>query len=132
MSLTPKVTTAPDSAALTVKQVAAAPVDEVLQWLDSSAAGLSSAEASARLARYGPNAVRTHHVNALAVLGRQLRNAVLILLGDSIQAVIIGVILAASIGLGFVNEYRAERAAAELHGRVHHNALVRHDGKFVT
>ena len=142
MSLTPKVTTAPDSAALTVKQVAAAPVDEVLQWLDGSAAGLSSAEASARLARYGPNAVRTHHVNALAVLGRQLRSAVLILLagtaivsyflGDSIQAVIIGVILAASIGLGFVNEYRAEHAAAELHGRVHHNALVRRDSKFVT
>ena len=142
MSLTPKVTTAPDSAALTVKQVAAAPVDEVLQWLDGSAAGLSSAKASARLARYGPNAVRTHHVNALAVLGRQLRSAVLILLagtaivsyflGDSIQAVIIGVILAASIGLGFVNEYRAEHAAAELHGRVHHNALVRRDSKFVT
>jgi P-type Mg2+ transporter len=129
MSLTPKLTTAPESAALTAKRVAAAPVDEVLRWLDITAGGLSSAEAAARLARYGPNAVRTHHVNALAVLGRQLRNAVLILLagtaiasyflGDSMQAVIIGVILAASVGLGFVNEYRAEHAAAELHGRVH-------------
>jgi len=76
------------------------------------------------------------------VLGRQLRSAVLILLagtaivsyflGDSMQAVIIGVILAASIGLGFVNEYRAENAAAELHGRVHHTALARRDSKFVT
>ncbi|MGA9675194.1 MAG: magnesium-translocating P-type ATPase [Mycobacterium sp.] len=141
MSSAPRVA-APDSAALTTKLVAAAPVDEVLGWLDSSAAGLSSTEASARLARYGPNAVRTHHVNALAVLGRQLRSAVLILLagtavvsyflGDSIQAVIIGVILAASIGLGFINEYRAERAAAELHAGVHHNALVRRDGEFVT
>ncbi len=140
MSLTPKVT-APDSAALTAKLVAAAPVDEVLRWLDSSAAGLSSTEASARLTRHGPNAVRTHHVNALAVLGRQLRSAVLILLagtavvsfflGDSVQAVIIGVILAASIGLGFVNEYRAERAAAELHAGVHHNVLVRRDGEYV-
>ena len=141
MSSTPKVTNPPDSAALTAKQVATAPVDEVLRWLDSSAAGLSSTEASARLLRYGPNAVRTHHVSALAVLGRQLRNAVLILLagtavvsfflGDSIQAVIIGVILAASIGLGFVNEYRAEHAAAELHARMQHKALVRHDGEFV-
>ncbi|MFZ1179609.1 MAG: magnesium-translocating P-type ATPase [Mycobacterium sp.] len=140
MSSTPKVT-APDSAALTAKLVAAAPVDEVLRWLDSSAAGLSSTEASARLTRHGPNAVRTHHVNALAVLGRQLRSAVLILLagtavvsfflGDSVQAVIIGVILAASIGLGFVNEYRAERAAAELHAGVHHNVLVRRDGEYV-
>lgn len=140
MSLTS--TDAPDSAALTARQVAAAPVDQVLHWLDSSAAGLSSAEAAARLVRLGPNAVRTHHVNALAVLGRQLRNAVLILLagtavvsyflGDSMQAVIVGVILAASIGLGFVNEYRAEHAAAELHARVHHNALVRRDSTFVT
>ncbi len=138
MSLTPIT---PDSAALSTDRVAAAPVDEVLRWLDSSAAGLSSTQASARLARYGPNAVRTHHVNPLAVLGRQLRNAVLVLLagtavvsyflGDSIQAVIIGVILAASVGLGFINEYRAERAAAELHAGVRHNAVVRRDGEFV-
>jgi Mg2+-importing ATPase len=136
------VTSVLDSAALTAKRVAGAPVEQVLGWLDSSAAGLSSAEAAARLARHGPNAVQTHHVNALAVLGRQLRSAVLILLagtaivsyflGDSMQAVIIGIILAASIGLGFVNEYRAEHAAAELHGRVRHNALVRRDAKFVS
>jgi Mg2+-importing ATPase len=48
------------------------------------------------------------------------------------QAVIIGVILAASIGLGFVNEYRAERAAAELHAGMQHKALVRRDREFVT
>ena len=139
MSLTP---VAQDSVALDTKSVAAAPVDEVLRRLGSSAAGLSSAEASARLASHGPNAVRTHHVNALAVLGRQVRNAVLILLagtavvsyflGDSMQATIIGVILVASIGLGFINEYRAERAAAALHAGVHHNTLVRRDGRFAT
>ena len=98
--------------------------------LDTSADGLSGAEASARLLRYGPNSVRTHRVSAIAVLGRQLRSAVLGLLaatavvsfflGDSKQAIIIGVILAASIGLGFVNEYRAERASAALHSAVHH------------
>jgi P-type Mg2+ transporter len=141
MSFAPKVT-APGSGAVTAEQIAAASVDEVLRWLDSSAGGLSGTEASARLARCGPNAVRTHHVNVLAVLGRQLRNAVLILLagtavvsfflGDSMQAVIIGVILATSIGLGFVNEYRAERAAAELHAEMEHKAVVRRDGEFVT
>ena len=123
-----------------LQRVAAGPIDQVLRWVDSSAEGLSSAEVSARLARYGPNAVRTHHVNALAVLGRQLRSAVLILLagtavvsyflGDSIQAIIIGVILGASIGLGFINEYRAERAAAALHSGVRHTAVVRRDGAF--
>ena len=126
---------------LTAAQVAAAPVDDVLRSLDSSPDGLSSAEASARLIRYGPNSVRTHRVSAIAVLGRQLRSAVLALLattavvsfflGDRTQAIIIGVILVASIGLGFVNEYRAERASAALHSGVHHTAVVRRDGRFV-
>ena len=126
--------------ALTAARVAAAPLDEVLQRLDSSAQGLCGADAAARLARYGPNALRTHRVSAIAVLGRQLRNAVLILLaatavvsfflGDSTQAIIIGVILVASIGLGFVNEYRAERASAALHSSVHHTAVVRRDEQF--
>ena len=92
--------------ALGVGRAASAPLDEVLRGLDSSADGLSGAEASARLQRHGPNAVRTHRVSAIAVLGRQLRNAVLILLagtaavsfflGDNKQAIIIGVILAES------------------------------------
>jgi Mg2+-importing ATPase len=126
--------------ALTAARVATAPLDEVLHSLDTSVQGLSGAAASARLIRYGPNALRTHRVSAIAVLGRQLRNAVLILLattavlsfflGDSTQAIIIGAILAASIGLGFVNEYRAERASAALHSSVHHTAVVRRDKQF--
>jgi Mg2+-importing ATPase len=126
--------------ALTAARVSSAPLADALRWLDTSAEGLSSAEASARLLRYGPNSVRTHRVSAIAVLGRQLRSAVLGLLaatavvsfflGDSKQAIIIGVILAASIGLGFVNEYRAERASAALHSAVHHTAVVRRDGRF--
>ena len=137
----PTAATEPMFSALTAAQVAAAPADEVMDWLHSSADGLSSAEAAARLARYGPNAVRTHHVNALAVVGRQLRNAVLILLagtavvsyflGDSMQAIIIAVILTASIGLGFVNEYRAELAAAALHSQMRHTAVARRDGEFI-
>ena len=124
---------------LTAARAATAPLDEVLYSLDTSVQGLSGADASARLIRYGPNALRTHRVSAIAVLGSQLRNAVLILLattavvsfflGDSTQAIIIGVILAASIGLGFVNEYRAERASAALHSSVHHTAVVRRDNQ---
>ncbi|HEY6576018.1 MAG TPA: HAD-IC family P-type ATPase, partial [Mycobacterium sp.] len=124
------------------EQVASAALDEVLGWLDSSTEGLSGTEAAARLAGHGPNAIRTHKVSALAVLGRQLRSALLLLLaatavlsfflGDSTQAVIIGVILLASIGLGFFNEYRAERTAAQLHSSLRHTALVRRDGRFGT
>ena len=129
------------SPALTAEQVAAAEADTVLGWLHTSADGLSHAEASARLEHHGPNAIRTHHVNALAVLGRQLRNAVLILLagtavvsfflGDSTQAIIIGTILTVSVGLGFVNEYRAEKASAAMHSQMRHTALVCRDGQFV-
>lgn len=102
--------------------------------------GLTSAEAAARLARFGPNSLRTHRVSGWAVLRRQLNNAVLALLavtalvsyflGDATQAAIIGAILSVSIGLGFVNEYRAERATAALHSRVRHTALVRRDGRY--
>lgn len=142
IAMTPAVTEEPALDVLTARQAAAASVAEVLAALNSSTAGLSSAEASTRLARLGPNAVRTHQVKALAVLGRQLRNAVLILLaataivsyflGDSMQATIIGIILTASIGLGFFNEYRAEQAAAALHSRMRHSAVVRRDDQFVS
>lgn len=121
--------------------MAAAPVEQVLRRLGTRADGLSSAEALERLAQHGPNAIRTHRVSAWAVLLRQLNNAVLILLaataalayvlGDHTQALIIGVILAASIGLGFFNEYRAEQAAAALHSRIRHTAVARRDGRFV-
>jgi Mg2+-importing ATPase len=116
-------------------------IGAVLKRLDSTETGLSDVEARARLDRCGPNAVRTHRVSALAVLLRQLRSAVLILLavtavvssvvGDPLQAGIIGAILGVSIGLSFVNEYRAERAAAALHSGIRHYARVRRDGRFV-
>lgn len=112
-----------------------------MDLLQSSVGGLSSAEAASRLATFGPNATRTHRVSALSVLGRQLNNAVLLLLagtavlsaflGDATQATIIGVILVVSIGLGFVNEYRAERATEALHSRVQHTAVACRDGRFV-
>uniref|UniRef100_UPI0034E26DA0 magnesium-translocating P-type ATPase n=1 Tax=Mycobacterium sp. OAE908 TaxID=2817899 RepID=UPI0034E26DA0 len=121
------------------RHLAVAPLADVMDWLDTSAEGLSTAEAGARLAHVGPNSVRTHRVSAAAVLLRQLNNAVLGLLavtavlsfflGDNTQAVIICLILSVSVGLSFVNEYRAERATAALHSCVHHNALVRRDGQ---
>jgi P-type Mg2+ transporter len=118
---------------------AALPGSEVLQRLGACAGGLTSAEAEVRLAVGGPNAVRSHHARALHVLTRQLRSAILLLLvvtaaasyllGNKTDSVIIGVILLASIGLGFGNEYRAERAAASLHDVVRRTAVVLRDGQ---
>ena len=71
------------------------------------------------------------------VLGRQLRSPNLLLavtaaisatIGSTSDAIIIGVILLASVALGFVNEYRAERAAASLHDLMRHTVAVVRDG----
>ncbi|HTN81144.1 MAG TPA: magnesium-translocating P-type ATPase [Acidimicrobiales bacterium] len=112
--------------------------DEVLQRLDSSAAGLASTEASRRLDRVGPNAVQTHTVSAASILVNQLRNPLLLLLlaaaavsgftGDATDSIIIGVIVALSVGLGFLNEYRAAKAVEALHDKVTHTAQVWRDG----
>jgi Mg2+-importing ATPase len=109
-----------------------------LASLGSSALGLSAVEAQKRLDAVGPNAIRTHRVRVLSLLWSQVRSPLLLLLagtatlsavlGQGTDAVIIGVILAASVGLGFVNEYRAARAAQALHTQLRHHVTVHRDG----
>ncbi|MEV6923371.1 magnesium-translocating P-type ATPase [Dactylosporangium sp. NPDC051485] len=123
---------------LPVHQAAALAAGEVLAALGSSEAGLPEAEATARRERLGGNAVHTNRISALAVLVRQLRSALLGLLvaaalvsffvGERTDAAVIGVIVAVSVGFGFVNEYRAERAGAALHDRIRHTAVVTRAG----
>jgi len=127
------------AAGIPVQHAAAQTGRQVLDALRTGPGGLSPDEAARRLAAGGPNAVRTHHVRALAVLGRQLRSALLLLLlitasvsfvfGQRTDAVIIGTILLLSVALGFANEYRAERAAEALHSRVRHTVVVRRAGR---
>ena len=83
--------------------------------------------------------IAVHRVRPLSVLARQLRSALLLLLvitaavsffvGDRTNAAIIALILVVSVGLGFVNEYRAELAAQALHTQIHHDVVVRRDGR---
>jgi P-type Mg2+ transporter len=110
----------------------------VLRRLNSTPAGLSGPQAAERLRTFGPNVLLTHRVTAVGVLVRQLRNPLLILLlaaaavsgltGDPTDAAIIAAIVVLSVGLGFVNEYRSERAVAALHANILHEALVERDG----
>ena len=103
--------------------------------------GLSSEEVARRAAQWGPNAVSSHKARLLPVLWHQLRSPLLALLliaavasffvGERSDALIIGVILALSVGLGFVNEYRAEKAAEALHDQIHHETVVIRDGHSV-
>jgi Mg2+-importing ATPase len=96
---------------LTVQEAAVQSPERVLAALGSSPEGLPAGEVVTRREAVGPNAVRNHHARALAVLARQLRNALLALLlvtaiasfflGERTDAVIIALILAVSVGLGF-------------------------------
>jgi Mg2+-importing ATPase len=111
---------------------------DVCTRLASGAAGLSAGEAARRLRLYGPNALEVRRVTAFAVLVRQLRSPLLLLLlaaavvsgvtGDPTDATIIASIVVLSVGLGFVNEYRAANAVAALHRDIRHRALVWRDG----
>ena len=126
------------AAPLGVVAAGALAVPGALARLGSDRAGLTPAEAARRLRALGPNAVRSHRARAFPVLGRQLRSPLLILLavtavasffaGERGDAVIIGVIPLASVGLGFVNEYRAEKAAEALHSNIRHRCVVLRDG----
>lgn len=117
----------------------ARPDRQVLRDLGVSSEGLSVEEACRRLAKWGPNAVSTHRARFLPVLWRQLRSPLLGLLvvaavasyfvGERSDAVIIAVIVAVSVGLGFVNEYRAEKAAEALHSQIHHRSVAQRGGR---
>ncbi len=124
--------------AMTVSAAGAAEIDVVLGALAAGPVGLTSSAAGGRLVQFGPNAVRSHHAQPLKVLARQLHSPVLVLLavtaiisfflGQRIDTLVIGTILVASIGLGFLNEYRAERATDALHSQVTHTAITLRDG----
>ncbi len=111
---------------------------EVLARLGSGAQGLAEGEAVRRLGVVGPNAVRSYRAQPWPVLLSQLRSPLLLLLavtalasaflGQGSDAVIIGVILVASVGLGFANEYKAAKTAEALHSSIHHRCVARRDG----
>ena len=128
-----------DWRSLRLASAAALAADAVLGRLQSTADGLSSGEAGVRLAQAGPNALRSHGARPFAVLVRQLRNPLLVLLvaaaltsfvvGERTSALIILLIICMSVGLGFFNEYRSELAVEALHSQLRHTALVVRDGE---
>jgi P-type Mg2+ transporter len=125
-------------AAFSLSAAARQPIIEVLTRLDALDSGLTSREATRRHAEFGPNVLSSRTVTWFGVLGRQLRNPLLILLlaaaavstatGDTTDGGIIAAIVVLSVGLGFVNEYRSEVAVAALHANIRHHTQVWRDG----
>jgi len=99
--------------------------DEIFQSLSSSEKGLTAAEAKTRIETHGPNELQERKgKGALAMLGEQFSETmVLILIAAAIisaflgkgteTAAILAIVVLFAV-LGFVQEYRAERAMAAL------------------
>ena len=119
-------------------EAARLPVAEVLDRLGAGPGGLTTEQARDRLRVHGPNAVRGHGARPWRVLLRQVESPLLLLLvaaaltslavGAHVDALIILAIISLSVGLGFVNEYRSERAVERLHSRIRHRAVAVRDG----
>jgi Mg2+-importing ATPase len=134
--------TASATGPVTLQSAAMMQTDAVLDALGSSPRGLSSEEAGRRLRAVGPNALVSHGARPLRILLNQFHNPLLILLictavvsafvGEKTDAIIILTIIAMSVGLGFVNEYRSAQAVEELHSQLRHNSLTLRDGEPVT
>jgi P-type Ca2+ transporter type 2C len=118
----------------------ALPGAEAARSLDTNEqTGLSAEEARRRSARYGLNELVAAPPPSFGVLYvRQLANAMTVLLwgaamgsalvGELLNAALIGAVLLVNAALGAAQEYRGERAAAALRGQVAPTARCLRDG----
>jgi P-type Ca2+ transporter type 2C len=117
--------------------------EETLKSLDTTGAGLSAENARARLDRFGPNELRekARKTPLMMFLGQFSDFMILVLIAAAIVSGVIGepsdtiaiiVILLLNAVLGFIQEYRAEKAMAALKKMAAANALVLRNGTHVT
>ena len=117
--------------------------DEVAARLETSATrGLGGEEAARRLAEHGPNEIQAaHRVPPWRLLLEQFKNVLILILlvavalsaalGHATEAVVVTVIVLFAVVLGFVQEYRAERAIEALRELAAPTATVVRDGEEV-
>ncbi len=100
-------------------------IGEIKEKLAASAGGLSQAEVTARLELYGPNRIQSgHRASPWRLLLQQFKNVLIItlliatllsaFLGHGFEAIAIAVIVLFAVLLGFIQEFRAERAIEAL------------------
>jgi len=116
-------------------------ISKVISTLKSDKdCGLSKAEANRRLAEHGPNELEAaRRSSPWSTLGEQFKNILIIiliiaivlsaLLGHTVEAIAITVIMLFAVLLGFVQEYRAERAIEALKKMAAPTATVIRDGE---
>ncbi len=117
-------------------------VEEALEKVGSTACGLSDAEAASRLRKYGPNQIEAERrASPWVMLLEQFKNVLILtlliatalsaFLGHGIEAIAIAVIVLFAVLLGFVQEFRAERAIEALRAMAAPLARVVREGKEV-
>jgi len=100
---------------------------------------LNTAEAQKRLAEYGPNELQaTHRISPWKILLEQFKNVLILILlgatvislflGHGVESIVIAIIVLFAVGLGFVQEYRAERAIEALKQMAAPTATILRDG----
>ncbi len=120
---------------VTLGEIAHLSTDEALQQLITSANGLTTEEADARLRSVGPNEVahETRHTIAGEIISRSINPLNLLLLtlatasyflGDQRAAIVISIMVLLSVSLGFFQEHRSTKAADALRRMVQANATV--------
>jgi Ca2+-transporting ATPase len=95
--------------------------EEVMSELKTTAGGLSRSEAAERLKQYGLNELKAKEgISPWALLFEQFKDTLIIMLviatiisaftGNEVEAVVIAIIVIFAVLLGFVQEYKAEKA----------------------
>ena len=113
--------------------------DELLQSLRTSAGGLTQAEAEERMRATGPNEVAQERRQGWPVrMLKIVRNPLVILLatlsavsfatGDARAGTVMAAMVVLSVALRFLQEARADAAAARLKAMIHVTATVIRDG----
>ena len=119
------------------------PIDALYSRVESSASGLTAADAERRLARFGPNTVYdTPHRRVIVKIAKRFAEPLVAILlvaaaisgftGDLASFGIIVTVIALSIVLDVVQEQRAEVAADALKRSVAIHADVRRDGATIS
>ncbi|HSG42105.1 MAG TPA: HAD-IC family P-type ATPase, partial [Anaerolineales bacterium] len=113
--------------------------NEAFQKLGSQTSGLYQSQAAERLEKYGANELQAaHKISPWEILLEQFKNVLILILlgataisfflGHGIESIVIAVIVLFAVVLGFVQEYRAERAIEALRQMAAPTATVFRDG----
>ncbi len=113
---------------------------DIAARLHASDSGLTAADAGQRLDQYGPNELQAkHRVSPWTLLAAQFKNVLIVILlvatalsaflGHAVEAVAITVIVLFAVLLGFIQEFRAERAIEALRQMAAPQATVLRDGQ---